>query len=152
MAYLDNLFSTVSAETHTIPASLRNHTVELVVCILNVLRNCNIEVTDIIRDDSDLFHKSLRFQDIQELYAWMKNFLRAAVEALEPKNMRFSPCISRVVAHIEKNFAQDISLKTMAYDLNINAAYLGQLFKLETGQLFSVYLNRVRIDNAKKLL
>ncbi len=152
MAYLDNLFSTAAAETNAIPASLRNHVVELVVCIINVLRNCNIEVTDIIGDDSDLFHKILRFQDIQELYAWMKNFLRAAVEALESKNMRFSPCISRVVSHIEKNFAQDISLKTMAYDLNINAAYLGQLFKLETGQLFSVYLNRIRIDHAKKLL
>lgn len=148
-AYLDNLFSDTSLAAS---ADLRNHVVELAVYIINILRSCNIEVADIVGDDADLFHRILRFQDTQELYAWIKDFLTASVKALESKNMRFSPCISRVVAHIERNYAQDISLKTMAYDMNINAAYLGQLFKSETGHLFSVYLNRTRIENAKKML
>ncbi len=149
LAYLNNLFADASPAAN---ADLRNHIVELVVYIINILRNCNIEVADIMGDDSDLFQKILRFQNTQDLYAWIKEFLALSVKALESKNMRFSPCISRVVAHIEKNYAQDISLKTMAYEMNINAAYLGQLFKSETGQLFSVYLNRTRIENAKKLL
>ncbi len=152
LAYLDSLFSGISSNTGATPAALQNHIVEIVVYIINVLRSCNIEIADVIGDHSDIFHKILSFQNMQDLYAWIKHFLTAAVDALESKNMHFSPCISRVVAHIEKNFAQDISLKTMAYELNINAAYLGQLFKAETGQLFSAYLNKIRIENAKKLL
>ncbi len=150
--YLDHLFSHTAPAEKTAPAALRNHVVELTVYIINVLRSCNIEVSDIIGDDSDLFQKILAFRDMEALYAWVKDFLSVSVNALESKNVRFSPCISRVVAHIEKNYAQDISLKTMAYELNINAAYLGQLFKSETGQLFSAYLNRIRIQNAEKLL
>lgn len=149
LAYLDSLFQDAPS---TIDTSLRNYAVELAVCISNYLRNCNIEVADILGADTDIFSHILSFRESQALHIWMRDFLTAAIEILETKNMRFSPCISRVVAYIEKNYAQDISLKTMAYEMNINAAYLGQLFKSETGQLFSVYLNRTRIENAKKML
>lgn len=150
--YLDNLFSEVSASSGITPTVLRNHVVELAVYILNVLRSYNINVVEILGDDSAIYDKIIHFENTDELYAWIKDFLTTSVETLESKNMRFSPCIARTIAYIEKNFSQGISLKTMAYDLNINAAYLGQLFKAETGQLFSAYLNQIRIENAKRLL
>ncbi len=36
--------------------------------------------------------------------------------------------------------------------MNINSAYLGRIFKTETGEFFTDYLNKVRIDKAKELL
>lgn len=152
LAYLDNLFSDASASASTTPTFLQNHIVELVVYVINVLRSYNIDIAEIIDDDSALFYDIINNTNMNDLYIWMKKFLTTSIQALETKNMRFSPCIARTVAHIEKNYAQDISLKTMAYDLNINAAYLGQLFKTETGQLFSAFLNKTRIENAKKML
>lgn len=152
IAYLDNLFSENSLSSGISHDFLRNHIVELAVYVINVLRSYNIDVNEIIDDDSTLFYNIISYTDMKDLYRWMKGFLTTSIEALETKNMRFSPCIARAVAHIEKNYAQDISLKTMAYDLNINAAYLGQLFKTETGQLFSAFLNKTRIENAKKML
>lgn len=148
-ACLDNLFADAAEEA---APTLRNQVLELMVYTLNILRSCNVEVSDIVEDETKLFQTILASQSTQDLYTYAKGVLADSVKALESKNMRYSPCISRVVAHIEKNYAQDISLKTMAYELNINAAYLGQLFKTETGQLFSVYLNKTRIENAKKLL
>ena len=152
LAYLDHLFSESSLSSGISHHSLRNHIVELAVYVINVLRSYNIDVIEILDDDSTLFYNIINYTDMKDLYRWMKGFLVSSIEALEKKNMRFSPCIARVVAHIEKNYAQDISLKTMAYELNINAAYLGQLFKSETGQLFSAFLNKTRIENAKKML
>ena len=35
---------------------------------------------------------------------------------------------------------------------NINTSYLGQLFKNETGEMFTNYLNQVRIEKARELL
>jgi two-component system response regulator YesN len=131
---------------------LKNHIVELSIYTINVLRSYNIDPAKLIGDSSAMFYRIINFQDMHALHFWMRDFLSASIEALENKNLRYSPCIARVVAHIEKNFAEDISLKTIAYDLNINAAYLGQLFKSETGQLFSAYLNKIRIENAQYLL
>lgn len=47
---------------------------------------------------------------------------------------------------------KEISLKTLSASFHINAAYLGQLFKRETGELFSNYLNNLRIEKAKAML
>ncbi len=148
LEYFDNLFFGCNQS----PAIQRNLIVELVVYIINVMRDYNINISKIINDSAGLFYQILNFQDVYELHFWMKNFLAAAIEELEAKNLHYSPCIARAVMHIKKNFAQDISLKTMACDLNINAAYLGQLFKTETGQLFSVFLNQTRIEHAQELL
>ena len=151
-SYLDYLFSHSSSGKKLVPSALKNQAIELVVYIINVLRSCSIDVSDISKDGSEIFSKILQFQDMQELHIWMKEFLTASVNALESQKNRCSPCISRVVDQIEKRFAQDISLKAIARDLNINAAYLGQRFKLETGQYFSAYVNQTRIEYAKKLL
>lgn len=64
----------------------------------------------------------------------------------------YSPMITKVLELIAEKYQEEMSLKTISYELSMNAAYLGQLFKKETGQLFSVYLNTFRIEKAKKLL
>ena len=151
LAYLDSLFSHDSL-TVLPPATLRNHVVELVVYTINILRSYNIDLRNTVDDTNELFYNILHFQNMEDLYFWMRDFLSNAIEALENENLPYSPCIARVVAHVEKNYTQDISIKTIACDLNINAAYLGQLFKSETGQLFSAFLNKTRIENAQKLL
>ncbi|OPZ93056.1 MAG: HTH-type transcriptional regulator YesS [Firmicutes bacterium ADurb.Bin419] len=60
--------------------------------------------------------------------------------------------IRRILNYLETNYSNDISLKTLAIELNTNANYLGQLFKEETGEYFSDYLNMIRINKAKELL
>lgn len=150
--YLDLLFSETTLSSGVAQSVLRSYVVKIVVCVINALRSHNIDVNKLVGDSSTLFYKIINFQDMNEMYAWTKDFLSTSVDVLELKHMRFSPCISRIVDYIEQHYAQDICLKTISNELNINAAYLGQLFKSETGQLFSAYLNRVRIEAAQKLL
>lgn len=60
--------------------------------------------------------------------------------------------INRVKQYVEKYYYKNLKLKDMAELFYINPAYLGQLFKRETGMLFSHYVNEQRLENAKKLL
>ena len=60
--------------------------------------------------------------------------------------------INLVKQHVEKYYYKNLKLKDMAELLYINPAYLGQLFKKETGMHFSHYVNEQRLENAKKLL
>ncbi|HHT49821.1 MAG TPA: response regulator [Firmicutes bacterium] len=60
--------------------------------------------------------------------------------------------INRVKQYVEKYYYKNLKLKDMAELLYINPAYLGQLFKKETGMLFCQYVNDKRLQNAKKLL
>ncbi len=63
-----------------------------------------------------------------------------------------NPLVNRVLEYIDLNYNKDISLKILALKLNTNANYLGGLFKEETGELFSDYLNNFRINKAKDFL
>lgn len=59
---------------------------------------------------------------------------------------------NKVKQYIKNNYYKNIKLKDISKMYYINSAYLGQLFKKETGFNYSQYLNRTRIQNAKKLL
>jgi|GEM_PF-1005533 len=63
-----------------------------------------------------------------------------------------SSIVNQVKQYVEKHYAKNLKLKEMAELLYMNPAYLGQLFKKETGILFSHYVNDKRLQNAKKLL
>lgn len=64
----------------------------------------------------------------------------------------YSPIIQKIIAYIETDVSTDLSLKTFAKYLNVNASYLSTLFSKEVGIPLSEYVNNCRIFHAKKLL
>lgn len=62
----------------------------------------------------------------------------------------------RIIRHVEEiigeNLQQDISLQSIAQEVKYSYTHLSALFKNETGQTFSEYLIRTRINKAKQLL
>ncbi|OPJ65128.1 response regulator transcription factor [Clostridium oryzae] len=60
--------------------------------------------------------------------------------------------MKRILSYIEKNYYKDLKLETLAEIFNYNSAYLGKIFKNYTNETFNTYVDKVRIENAKKLL
>ncbi|MGG7141976.1 response regulator transcription factor [Clostridium nigeriense] len=60
--------------------------------------------------------------------------------------------IKRIVKYIETNYYKDLKLETLAEIFNYNSAYLGKIFKSYTGESFNTYLDKLRIEEGKKLL
>ncbi|QEN04118.1 response regulator [Thiospirochaeta perfilievii] len=54
--------------------------------------------------------------------------------------------------YIDVNFRENLSLKCVADKFNVNPAYLGQVFKKETGTSFNSYFHTLRLNEASKLL
>ncbi len=63
-----------------------------------------------------------------------------------------SPLVKRALKYISEHYAEGVSIKEFCNSLNINAAYLGYLFKKETGIFFNNYLNDFRMEKAIELL
>lgn len=66
--------------------------------------------------------------------------------------VRSDNIIEKLCGYIEKNYRQPLKIETLAEVFGYNSSYLGKLFKQETGESYHAYLDRVRIEKAKKLL
>jgi YesN/AraC family two-component response regulator len=64
----------------------------------------------------------------------------------------FRKLINDIMEYIKENYSSGITLDTLAEKFHYNPVYLSLLFKKTTGIKFVDYLNRVRIQNAKRLL
>ena len=65
---------------------------------------------------------------------------------------QYSLPIQKVITRIDFDLTGDLSLKGTAQYLNVNASYLSNLFKKETGMTLTEYVNRKRMDHAAYLL
>lgn len=84
---------------------------------------------------------------VQELHQLLLSLIKA-----QQKQVRYSENVERVVTILHEHYNEPLTLKEVSESLHLNVMYLGQLFKKETKKSFSVYLNHLRIEQAKWLL
>ena len=63
-----------------------------------------------------------------------------------------NPHVAKGLDYIQKKYSQAINLHTLCDYLNLNTCYFCVLFKNQTNMIFSQYLNKIRINESKKLL
>ncbi len=58
----------------------------------------------------------------------------------------------QMLEYIDGHLHEDCSLKRLGKAMNMNANYLGQIFKRETGKNYTAYITQLRIEKAKEML
>ncbi len=76
---------------------------------------------------------------------------KKAAEGEQPEG-KWNSAVDRTLAYIAEHYHEALSLKQVANIYDINTSYLGQIFKKATGESFTNYVNRYRIEKAKNLL
>ena len=61
---------------------------------------------------------------------------------------KYSYIIGRTITLISYDLAADLTLKSVAKIMNVNASYLSALFKKECGETLTDYVNRKRMESA----
>ncbi len=83
------------------------------------------------------------------LRIWFRT-LSASLKKQEPENMMER--IARLKQSIEADCSQSYTLEHAGQLVGMSPAYFSRTFHAQTGEPFSVYLTRVRMNRAKKLL
>ena len=64
----------------------------------------------------------------------------------------YSPPVQKAITCIDSDLAGSLSLRSLADMLNVSSSYLSTLFKKETGQTLTEYINQRRVKYAMHLL
>ena len=136
------------------PMVIKYHLTELVTCAMQTVRKCHVAPADIHiieKKTYALVNSSLSMKNIEAEMCKLMDFIMDRVESVSSGS--YSLIVQNAVRYIQQNYIDiNLSLKTLSNQMNVNAAYLGRRFSLETGEYFSNYLNNIRIRSAQKLL
>ncbi|MGG6310890.1 helix-turn-helix domain-containing protein [Paenibacillus macerans] len=104
-------------------------------------------------DGSELIEGLSAFEDPASLREGALRRLGGWIDGLrEQKERSRSHVLQRALLYIGQRFKEDISMEQSAEYVNLSPYYFSKLFKLQTGENFSDYLTRLRIEEAKKLI
>lgn len=94
-----------------------------------------------------------QLRDADQLCQWMRQVVDTTMDSLlNFGDVRHVALIHRSVQYIQANYARHLTLDSMARRVYLSPTYFGRVFKEGTGECFSAYLNRVRIEHSKELL
>lgn len=108
------------------------------------------ELQDHSKGFSDHLTEIHKVQTVGALYKTAEDFLGLIMVRIGEGGKQREVKIMLDLIH--RNFSENLKLETLSGIFNYNSAYLGKLFKNETGEYFNTYLDKVRIDKAKCFL
>lgn len=133
-------------QENPIEESIKKNYIHLVSTLINKWMSDYKELTNLMEKVMEIEKQPT----IDRLLIHVNSIL---VEIMEQIDREDSDLIVKKMIHlIERHYHSNIKLDTLAETLHYHRGYLGQLFKDSTGQYFNTYLDKVRIENSKKLL
>ncbi|MCJ7842073.1 response regulator [Lederbergia sp. NSJ-179] len=146
VAELEQYYRTIRYPQERIKAEL----IEWCISLFQLIQN-NYTELDIV--DKDVVANKINSQkNLQGIIQFIMNELLHISESIHGSSPTKGHIVDKVKEYVNFYYNEDISLKYVADLFHYNSAYLGKLFKRETGEYFNSYVHQVRIQKAKKLL
>lgn len=124
--------------------------IEIMNLVLNKFMQKRIELQSKSKQVVDAIADIYEVHSLQQLYTQVHAIVLEMMGNTEEEGKHKEVKIMLDLIH--RNYNDNLKLETLAGVFNYNSAYLGKLFKNETGEYFNTYVDKVRIEKAKDFL
>jgi two-component system, response regulator YesN len=113
----------------------------------------NMNYYNMFNDNIRLIENVPWCETIDEYSKWIQNTYYVVLKGLSDiNNIKHNKLILKAAEYIKINYTQDITVQELANYIQKTPNYFSHLFKREFGTSFSDYVNKIRINEAKKLI
>jgi len=130
----------------------RGFCIEQYANLHHIIKTVGLDEVGIVGSHEAVYSRLFQQPSMERTLRWLEQVSLSIIRRLSTKRNRHRNLVSRVIAHVEQNLGTPLSLKTLSYEFDISAAYLGRLFTEETGEAFNTWLNARRIEKAIELM
>lgn len=120
--------------------------------LLSLITSCFPGTPELWNEGRSLYEQFLIEERLEGLHRLLLRVLEQCLEYNDSQGERPQSYAEQACTIIQSQFAEDISLQTVAMQINVNPSYLSRIFKQEMGENFVTYLTRVRIKKAQHYL
>jgi AraC-like DNA-binding protein len=104
---------------------------------------------------SDMYIRKLELcqseEDVMDLHREMFSFFTSKMAMVRKENS-YTRAVAEAIEYIESNLHMPVRIDEVAEHVNLSAGYFSVLFHKETGEAFSDYVLRRRIETARNML
>ncbi|MGI5875002.1 MAG: helix-turn-helix domain-containing protein [Bacillota bacterium] len=146
MVFTDYIFAESDLKTAV------NHTLKYIEILTDLTRAARIYPGQLFNPDGIDVEKVLTVQtkdDLETLVLYYNEMFRGVF--LAKREAKNKDTVYRAMHYIQNHYG-DITLADVAEAVGLNPAYFSNYFKRATGESYSGYLNKVRIEESKRLL
>lgn len=115
------------------------------------VKGAHLKSEDILSEE-----KIRQFQNIgniDEFQEWLAQVVRLTFAYMDDRSLnRSAEIVERVKTYIQQHLDRDLSLNAVAEQVHLNASYVSQLFKEESGINFVDYVTKLRMEKAAELI
>jgi two-component system response regulator YesN len=134
-------------------ASITQGCMDLFLILLSLVKEYGNKSIDGFQSEEEALGTIPSSETIEEIEETLIGFATKVIDYLSSiKGDKYERISSKVVKYVRENYSKNVTLKSVAKHFYLNTAYLGRIFKEETGELFSDFVNRVRVEEAGKML
>lgn len=130
--------------------AVKTATVQMLSSVVGKLLQHHEELRSVHQESASWILEFYRYESISEMFASIEDKLFQLVDRFG--SMNSETLVKRMIDLIHRNYDENLKLEMLADVFNYNSAYLGKMFKNQTGEYFNTYLDKVRIEKAKELL
>ena len=145
--YIEQIFS-INGIT---PIEIHDLTMKIIIMIDGIYKEFNMgEKRNLtLRDEILELNAEYKLENIK--ISLIDKIKKIIFEITEVSQL-YSPVIRQVIKKVTNEYKEELSLKVIGYEYNVNISYLGQLFKKEVGMSFAEYVLTTRNNKARDLL
>lgn len=132
---------------------IRSRVLELVVLLSRAAIKGGADAQQIFGLNYTYLGRINAFRNVEELTYWLSGIMaRFTDQVFNLTDVKHVDVMYRAVDYIRKNYTKRITLEETASFVYLSPAYFSRVFKDEIGDNFNIYVNKIRIEAAKKLL
>lgn len=144
--FINNLESEVNVEV------LFQMSLKIAMLLQEIKLEYKLAYSSNLRDLSEIIDKIYQADDLLCLKAIFISEIVEIIHYLHTEDSQYTPVVRQIMAEVQKNYKEDMNLKTLSYKYHMNASYLGQIFQKEAGCSFAQYLSNTKNGIAKDLI
>lgn len=125
---------------------------DMIGVLLRICKEKNLSLETIFYDSIKPAQALSQLNTLDQIQEWFTKTFQHLCSELNRQLSGDSVYVQKALSIIHQNYDKPVSLQSIAEEIGISFGYLSTIFKSETGQNFSEYLNSYRISIAKKML
>ena len=153
-SFLDELFQNIGEQNCKSLLYRQYVVMDLFFCASDFLGNLELDIENLPEECRDINQIVEKAEDAENLRYQIGNLFTETMQLRDSHSKKkYSKLLEDAKAFIDENYKHDeMSLNTVAAQVNISPSYFSTIFSSEMGQTFVEYLTHVRLEKAKELL